>query len=345
MNFRQAMEYQAQFCENSGAPITARVCRALAEAIDSKSATGARALGWTGNYIADAVPLRLVAPFHFLFRKGSCVALDPLFRGEDCDDVAAIHRAIAEHDAEILPWLDGPPQTNEAARSATFMAALLVLADRFGHEFELFEIGSSAGLNLLIDRYRYDLGGVSVGPADSRIVIRPEWKGPPPPNASIRISSLQGVDIAPIDVRDAAAAERLLAYVWIDQKDRFARTEAAIEMIKADGPHLEKGDAADFVEASLSKPQTGETTRVLLHSIVWQYLPEETQQRITTAMEAAGAKATVERPLAWIAFEADRTLKQHTVRLRIWPGNTDSVVGLAHPHASWIIWSSLQEAS
>jgi hypothetical protein len=344
MKFRQAMEYQADFCENSGAPITARVCRALAEAIDDGSETGERALGWTGNYIADAMPLRLVAPFHFLFRSGKCPALDPLFRGDDCDDVAAIRRAIADHDAEILPWLDGPPQTNEAARSSTFMAVLLMLADKFGHPFELFEIGSSAGLNLLIDRYRYDLGGVTVGPMASPIVIKPEWKGPPPPAAGVTIRSVRGVDIAPIDVSDAAAAERLLSYVWVDQKERFARTEAAIAMIRNDPPNLERGDAADFVETCQSQLQTESTTRVLMHSIVWQYLPAETQQRITSAMEAAGAAATIERPLAWIAFEADRSLKQHTIRLRIWPGATDVVVGLAHPHASWIIWSAQEVA-
>jgi hypothetical protein len=344
MNFRQAMEYQAQFGDTNAAPITARVCRALAEAIDDSSETGRRVLGWTGDYIADAVPLRLVAPFHFLFRQGNCAALVALFKGEEGDDVTAIRSAIADHDAEISPWLDGPPQTNEAARSATFMAALLTLADRFGHEFELLEIGSSAGLNLLIDRYRYDLGGVVVGPADSTVVIIPEWKGPPPPQAPVKITSIRGVDIAPIDVRDPAAAERLTAYVWVDQKERFARTEAAITLIRADYPMLEKGDAADFVELRLREPQAANTTRVLMHSIVWQYLPPETQQRITTAMEAAGTAATVDRPLAWIAFEADRELKQHAVRLRIWPGNVDVVIAIAHPHASWIIWSRLDDA-
>lgn len=340
MKFHQAMEYQAEFCENSGAPITGRVCRALAAAIDGDSATGERALGWTGNYIGDAVPLRLVAPFHFLFRSGKCPALARLFQGDDCDDAIAIRRAVTDHDREIVPWLDGPPQTNEAARSSTFMAALLMLADRFGQPFELLEIGSSAGLNLLIDRYRYDLGGVTVGPTDSTIVIRPEWKGPPPPAAQVLIQSVRGVDISPIDVSDAAAAERLLSYIWVDQKERFARTEAAIAMIRSDPPILGRGDAADFVDECLSQPQSDNTMRVLMHSIVWQYLPAETQQRITDAMEHAGATATAECPLAWIAFEADRSLKQHTIRLRIWPGAIDVVVGLAHPHANWIIWSA-----
>jgi hypothetical protein len=339
MNFREAMEYQAKFGDTNGAPITARVCRALADAIDTGSATGARALEWPGDYIADAVPLRLVAPFHFLFRARSCPALDPLFRGEPGDDVATLRNAIASHDAEILPWLDGPPQTNEPGRSATFMAALLVLAEKFGRNFELLEIGSSAGLNLLIDRYRYDLGGVLLGPPTSSITIRPEWRGPPPPVASVNIVSVRGADIAPIDIGDPAAAERLLSYIWVDQKDRFIRTEAAIAMAHAQPPMLARADAADFVEAQLGEPQAAGTTRVLMHSIVWQYLPPATQDRITAAMEAAGASATPDCPLAWIKFEANRTVSQHTVRLRVWPGGVDNQLAIAHPHASWIEWS------
>lgn len=196
----------------------------------------------------------------------------------------------------------------------------------------------------MIDHYRYDLGGVRVGPSASTVIIKPEWKGPPPPDAPVKVRSIRGVDIAPIDVRDQDAAARPLAYVWVDQTERFARTEAAIALIRTDYPALEKGDAADFVERQLAEPQADKTTRVLMHSIVWQYLPAETQQRITTAMETAGEAATIERPLAWIAFEADRELRQHIVRLRIWPGDVDTVVALAHPHASWIAWSRLDDA-
>ena len=56
------------------------------------------------------------------------------------------------------------------------------IARRHGPRIELLEIGSSAGLNLMIDRYRFDLGGTMVGPADSPVAIVPEWKGPPPPD-------------------------------------------------------------------------------------------------------------------------------------------------------------------
>jgi hypothetical protein len=283
MNLSQAMEYQAQFGDANGAPITARVCRAVSNALDDNSETGRRVLAWEADYIADAVPLRLIAAFHYLFRSGRAGAL------------------------------------------------------------ELVEIGSSAGLNLLIDRYNYDLGGVLVGPALSPITIKPEWRGPPPPNASVNIASVRGADIAPIDVGDRAAAERLLAYVWVDQKARFVRTEAAIAMARADPPRLERAEAADFVVAQLGTPQAANTTRVLMHSIVWQYLPLATQQRIIVAMERAGALATPDRPLAWLAFEADRAVSEHTVHLQVWPCGEKTQLAIAHPHARWIEWSGQKD--
>src|SRR3546814_17220617 len=62
-------------------------------------------------------------------------------------------------------WRDGPPQTNEAGRSSNFVAAMLWLADqRLPPRFQCLEIGSSAGINLMLDRYHYDLAGVQVGP-------------------------------------------------------------------------------------------------------------------------------------------------------------------------------------
>ena len=63
-----------------------------------------------------------------------------------------------------MPWLDGPPQTNEAGRSWAYAAAMLWLADRgLPAQFALNEIGASAGINLMMRRYFFDLGGVTAG--------------------------------------------------------------------------------------------------------------------------------------------------------------------------------------
>lgn len=329
LDFAAAMEFQAAFCADAGAPVTARACRALAAGLDSTTATGRRVIAWPGDYIRDALPLRLVAPYHALFRRGKIDAFDT---------PDAIRATTAAHDDWIADWLDGPPQTNEPARSATFMAALLVLAERFGLPFELLEIGSSAGLNLLIDRYRYDLGGVTAGPEGSPVLIRPEWRGPPPPQADVRIARVRGVDIAPIDVTDPKAAERLMAYIWVDAPERTARVAAAIAMIGERPIDMVQGDAADWVEARLAEPQASGTCRVLMHSVVWPYLDEARRDRIIVALEAAGARATPDTPLAWVRMEWDSGHTPHRIRLKIWPGGGDAKLGNSHPHGAWVEW-------
>ncbi|MES3110348.1 DUF2332 domain-containing protein [Sphingomonas aurantiaca] len=337
---RACFDIQAGYCTAMDAPVTARVCTALAHALDRDSATGRRALDWAGEPVADALALRLVGGLHALHRAGVDPALSAVFSGAETDPTrvaATVKAMLVAQDAALLPWLDGPPQTNEAARSAGIMTGILHLAERYGPRFELLEIGSSAGLNLLIDRYRFDLGGVAVGPSASPVRIRPEWRGAPPPTAPVAIESTRGVDIQPVDVADPAAAARLEAYVWVDAVERQARLAAAIAMVREEGVDLAQGDAADWVEARLAEPQREGVTRVLMHSVVWQYLPAASRERIRIAMDAAGARATVERPLGWVMMEPNRDLHRHEVRVRGWPGERAmDLVALTHAHGAWV---------
>jgi hypothetical protein len=341
---RACFDIQAGYCAAMDAPITARVCTALADALDRESATGRVVLGWPGEPVADALALRLVGGLHALHREGYRAAVDPalsaVFSGAENDAarvVSTLKATLVAHDAALLPWLDGPPQTNEAGRSAGLMTGLLHLAARYGPKFEVLEIGSSAGLNLLIDRYRFDLGGVMVGPTDSPVTIRPEWRGETPPDAPVEIESVRGVDIHPLDLSDPAAGKRLEAYVWVDAVERQARLETAIAMVRDGGVDLAAGDAADWVEAQLAEPQSAGVTRVLMHSVVWQYLPPASRERIRVAVDAAGAQATAERPLGWVMMEPNRDLHRHEVRVRGWPGERAmELVALTHAHGAWV---------
>lgn len=338
----EAFTIQQNYCRTMGAPITERVAGAIRDASARDTATGAHILDWPGDPTADALPLRTVGGLHALAQAGKSTELARLFAGEvtDAREAAAmVGRAFAEHDPEILPWLDGPPQTNELGRSGALMVGLMEATRRFGHPLEILEIGSSAGLNLLVDRIRYELGGATTGPTASPITIRPEWRGPPPEPVDVRFASVRGVEIAPVDVRDPAAAARLRAYVWADNPERLERLDKAIAMIAAQPVALEPGDAADWVEARLAEPQPPGTTRVLMHSVVWQYLGEARQTRITAAMEAAGARATTERPLAWVQMEPLRhsATPRQEIWLRSWPdGAPAAKLAHAQAHGAWV---------
>jgi hypothetical protein len=322
------------------APAYARICAALAGGLNRDSAVGARVIDWPGEPTRDALPLRLVGGLHALVLAGKDAGLAAVFAGTvtDPDAVEAeLARVLVEHDAELLPWLDGPPQTNEPGRSAALMTGLLEIARRHGPRIDLLEIGSSAGLNLMIDRYRFDLGGTMVGPADSPVAIVPDWKGPPPPAVPIEILSTRGCDIKTIDPTDPAAEARLAAYVWAETPDRARRLKTAVAMLRERPVRLEQADAADWVEARLAEPQEAGVTRVLMHSVVWQYLPEAVAERIRIAMKAAATRATPERPLGWVTMEPDRALAHQVIRARSWPGDGEwQIVATSHAHAAWI---------
>ena len=336
---QEAFSGQAAYCIRNDAPVTAAVVTALAESLDRTTKTGTCVLDWSGNPVFDALPLRLAGGIHQLWRAGSVPRLAPLFHGagDAADNARAMAGVVRTHDATLLPWLDGPPQTNEPGRSAQLMAGLLHVVARHGPRLEILEIGSSAGLNLMIDRYRIDLPGVSTGPADSLVRLTPEWRGPPPPATAPHIVSVRGVDIAPVDATDPVQADRLLAYIWADHAVRFERVAKAIAMLRTSPPRLDAGDAADWVDARLAEPQADGVTRVLMHSIVWQYLGPERQARITAAMESAGERATPDRPLAWVRVEADRSVHQHDITIRSWPGHSETdLIGHAHAHGFWV---------
>ncbi|OAN65738.1 DUF2332 domain-containing protein [Sphingomonas sp. TDK1] len=336
---RKSFAIQADYCAAMDAPITARICTALGQGITRASETGRRVLDWPGEPVGDALVLRLVGGLHALHRRG-VPELRRVFTGDEADIGrigATLDALLCAYDLPLMPWLYGPPQTNEAARSAGLMAGILHLAQRYGPRFEVLEIGSSGGLNLMLGRYRFDLGGVAVGPGDSPLTLRPEWRGAPPPAADVEILSASGVDIAPLDLTDDRDADRLQAYCWVDALERQARLETCIGMLRANPVALERGDAAAWLEARLAEPQPAGVTRVLTHSVVWQYLSEAGQQRIADAMLKAGARATAERPLGWVMMEPNRDQHRHEVRVRAWPGDTPmELVAHTHAHGAWV---------
>jgi hypothetical protein len=339
---REAIAWQAAHADKAGAPSTARAVRAQLAILDTGTELARRIIDWPGLSLEDALPLRVAAGFHWLCLTGADRRLEPVYSGALTDQptIDELVAAVAvEWDAKLVAWLDSPPQTNEAGRSASFIAALLWLSGHLGSRFEMNEIGASAGVNTMIERYRYDLGGVTVGPADSPMRIAPEWRGPPPPSGEVEIEAIRGCDVAPVDLSDPAEALRLRAYVWPDATERMARIEAAMRLAAEKPPLIERKDAGTFVEERLETPQQPGVTRVLYHSIVWQYLPETTRSSITATMEQAGSRATPDKPLAWVRLETNRATFRHELTVRFWPGGDEPVMlAEAHPHGAWVEW-------
>jgi len=125
---RQAIAWQANHADQADAPITARVVRAGLAILDTPTELARRMREWPGLSLRDAMPLRVAGGLHWLHLSGVETRLAPVYAGAIVDQATAdeIAAAVAvDWDAKLVPWLDNPPQTNEAGRSCSVRAGLL----------------------------------------------------------------------------------------------------------------------------------------------------------------------------------------------------------------------------
>jgi len=339
---RQHFRKQAEACRQLGSPFTAMLLEMAADRLDAASAVGRAILEWPGDPKADALALRFAGSLHALVLSKVSPSLARVFPGAavevDRDTLwSAVAEALDGHGPFVLRFLDSPPQTNEVARSAVLLGGFLAVARQTQRPLALLEIGASAGLNLHWDGYAYAVGGTSWGPATSPVRLEPEWRGRPPPLGPVEVRTRQGCDRRPIDPSDAQDRLRLRAYVWADQKARLARLDAALDHVARHGARVAQTEAADWVEARLALRPVGLTT-VLFHSIVWQYLPALTQQRIMAALEHAGSAARENAPLAWLRMEPSPGGAHAELRLTMWPGGRERLLADADFHGRWVSW-------
>ena len=350
---REAFIVQAHACERLGSPFTAALCRVLAAGLDPANALERRVLEWPGDPspFADSVPLRLVGALHGLVRAGRAPQLAALYPPQPLAEpqrlLAGVRSTLREHPDFIRAFLDHPPQTNEVGRSAVLIAGWLEIAARTGYPLSLFELGASAGLNLIADRYAYRFGDVPWPQTQSRaapaagaaLTLACDWSGPLPPlDAPLQIRARRGCDRHPLDVTDPAQRERLAAYVWADQRSRLERLDAAMNVMQSAPVRIETCEAQHWLPSVLPPTSEPYVARVVCHSIFWSYLESQAQTQIATHLATVGATASTERPLAWLRLELTGRDEPAALRLTLWPGGTEEVLACAHPHGAWVRW-------
>lgn len=339
---RDAFRAQIKAANALGSPFVARISRLAAERLNHDTEVGRALLDWAGDASInnDLVPARLAGCLHALVLSGRDDALKALYPPHETDDDTlweAIINAFEQHSDFILQRLQSAPQTNEIRRCNALLPGFLTIADLFGKPLDLLEVGASAGLNLQWDRYHYDLGGFEWGDPASPVHLKPDWQGPPPPDAEITIASRLGCDLNPLDVTSAEDRLRLKSYVWADQPDRMQRLDAALMLAAGNPPPVERADALEWLPRELVKPPTG-AVRVVYHSIAWQYLPAALRASGEATIAEAGKRATKDQPLARLQMEADDNPDGATISLQIWPTGEIRELGRVDFHGRWVKW-------
>jgi len=184
-------------------------------------------------------------------------------------------------------------QTNEPARCATLLPLLCSLPQPLA----LLEIGASAGLCLLPDRYgyRYPDRTLRGGPPEFPCAVT----GPAPlPDALPSVVWRRGLDLNPLS--PTTDADWLRALVWPGQYERLARLEQALAIAVADPPEIVRGDLRTDLPA-LAATAPPDATLVVFHTAVLAYLARDERPAVADTIRATGAR--------WIANEGPPVLR------------------------------------
>jgi hypothetical protein len=255
-------------------------------------------------------------------------------------DYGAFRDTVLGHRAEITELLlHRRTQTNEPGRCAAMLPILASLPQPLA----LLEVGASAGLCLIPDRYGYRYGdhALAGGPPviDCRLVGATR---PPLPARLPEVAWRRGIDLSPLDVRDPDDVRWLEALVWPGQTARERYLRESLVLAREDPPPVVQGDLTEILE-DVAADAPADATLVVFHTAVLGYLPEEQRIDFGRRVEALGA--------AWIASEAPGVLgfparpgalteRGHfvvTVGGTLTAGEPVARMG---PHGDWLQWSA-----
>jgi hypothetical protein len=225
-------------------------------------------------------------------------------------------------------------------RCFALLPAFLTLArESSAKALDLLELGPSAGLNLLWDRYAYayrhrlwgsselSLSGVEYAPVPGDLL-----------DTRVEVRGRRGIDLNPVDVTSEHGARLLRAFIWPGRVERAQRLRHAIEILRREPPELVRGDYVELLPAFLAQRDEGALT-VVFQTASTGYLPPERRSELRELLEAAGRDG----PLGWISTRAVEEREEerddsYELEVALWPGGERRFLLRCDFHGNWIRW-------
>lgn len=258
--------------------------------------------------------------------------------GGPVDDRAAALAWLSAHGDDVLGVARvRRTQTNEVARCAVLLPALALLPGPLA----VVEVGASAGLCLLYDRWRYRYTGAGieheVGDPASPVTLECSVSGPVPlPSRVPATATRHGLDLDPLDPSDADARAWLQALVWPEHTDRAARLAAALDVAATDPPVVEAGDLLRDLPALLDRVPA-HATAVVTHSATLAYLDEDQRASFVRLLTEAGVhRLGMEGASVVPGLAGQLAGRDSTGRFAV--SLDDRVLALADPHGRDLTW-------
>ena len=295
----------------------------------------------------DALPNLFFAAVHLLLLKGEHHQLAAFYPSLNNNskhyDLAYpyFRNFVLEHKNEIGGIITTHSvQTNEVGRCAVLVPAFELLARQAKNRpLALIEIGSSAGLTLLWDRYHYQYGGdLQCGDPNSPVQVECLLRGekhPPLPNRFPEIASRIGVDLNPVDLSDPENVQWLRALVWPEHQKRAKQLELAIQMAKRDPPQIISGDALDLLPSLMGRV-SNDLQLCVYHSFTLTLADGMPRERLALLL----SKASEKRNGSHISFEWPRNSETPLLSFASLNSGekTEKVLARCSAHGEWLEW-------
>jgi hypothetical protein len=205
---------------------------------------------------------------------------------------ALAHQAFREHAGHLHAALDWQVQQHGPDRAGVLLRGLAMLGQR---RVRLLELGSCAGLTLLLDRYRWRGPGWTWGAADSPLEFAISGQAPP---AGLTIVDRGGCDIAPVDPNDAVAVRRLHAFIAAELTTAHRQLDAALDLARAAPTRVVQASAGDWLRQRLADTPDPGVHTVVWHSQVWHLLDPAEQDGIRATLTGSADRVPLSR-ISW----------------------------------------------
>jgi hypothetical protein len=280
------------------------------------------------------VPLRLFGGVHYLELAG----IEPNALSGDWDDFRSALEAQRDFLARFVR--EQAVQTNEVQRCFALLPAFLVLAAEHGAEtLDLVELGPSAGLNLLWDRYAYAYRAGRWG--SSELLLRGVEYVPVPQEVLARRPAVRrrlGIDLNPVDVTSEHGARLLHAFIWPGRVERAQRLRRAIAILRHEPPTLVRGDYVELLPNVLAQ-RDDDVLTIVFQTASTGYIGRERRAELRGLLEEAGRQGR----LGWISTRAAEELEEdrhdsYELEVGLWPGGERRFLLRCDFHGNWIRW-------
>jgi hypothetical protein len=261
--------------------------------------------------------------------------------GDGSDPWSSLHEVLADQREWLARFVaEQDVQTNEVGRCFALLPAFIELARWGERRLDLLELGPSAGLNLVFDRYRYRYRCGTWGPSDSPVTLGAEERGAVPAELleeRVDVGRRRGVDLNPVDVTTDEGVRLLSSFVWADQWSRLERLRRTIDIVCADPPELVRGDYVELLPRLLAD-RDPEGLTVVFQTASTQYLTRERYDELRRVLVDASRDA----PLGWISTqrhdEEEARSQGYAIELALWPERAPHVVAHMGYHGEWLDW-------